>query len=67
MEVACRVLIGRDGGKPAENITDLKEKRHKIDVVERFQLREHTMEKADWGTYIKKYVKMVKKTLENDN
>jgi len=25
------------------------------------------MEKVDWGTYVKKYVKKIKKTLEQDN
>jgi hypothetical protein len=25
------------------------------------------MEKADWGTYVKKYVKRVKRTIEEDN
>ena len=67
LELSCRVLIGRDGGLAAENLPDLKQKGHKIDLVERFQLRELKMEKNDWGTYIKKYVKKVKKTLEQDN
>jgi hypothetical protein len=30
-------------------------------------MREYSMEKVDWGTYVKKYVKKVKKTLEQDN
>ena len=67
LEVSCRVLIGRDGGLAAESVAELKQRGHKIDVVERFQLREVTMEKVDWGTYVKKYVKKVKKTLEQDN
>jgi len=25
------------------------------------------LEKVDWGTYVKKYVKKIKKTLEQDN
>ncbi len=60
-------MIGRQGGLAAENIKDLKSLGHKIDVVERFQLNEVTMEKADWGTYVKKYVKRVKRTIEEDN
>ena len=43
----------------------MRERGQKIDVVERFQLKEVSkMEKPDWGTYIKDYVKRVKISME---
>ena len=67
LELQCRVLLGRDGGMAAESIQELKQKGQKIDVIERFQLKEVSLEKVDWGTYIKKYVKKILKTLKQDN
>jgi hypothetical protein len=40
--------------------------KHKIDLVERFGLKEVKIEKPTWGTYIKMYLKRVKTKLEED-
>ncbi len=59
------MLLPKKGGDVAESIKQMKERGQKVDVVERFQLKEMPkMEKPDWGTYIKDYVKRVKISME---
>jgi len=68
LEINCRLLLTKKGGELAETTYQFRERQQKIDVVERFQLKEVVpkMEKPAWGTYIKDYVKRVKTHLERE-
>ena len=49
-----------------DSARDIANETDKIDLVERFGLKEAHMEKLAWGSYIKTYLKGLKDSLEKD-